>query len=160
MIDLWEGGLSDLDVINRPSVDGVFYKHLCHWLIRWVIHSLWKYLHFTFTRKPHELGSWNFKRRITFPKLSDSCVTCHMFKKNPAYGRHRISRLMRIVAPIFLFPLASKKELILPSGPIRWKSGQSGEASRWRVSYQRGLLCLVFVLVMKMQRKSCLRSGS
>ena len=26
-------------------------------------------------------------------------------KKNPAYGRHRISQPMRIEAPIFLFPL-------------------------------------------------------
>ena len=31
--------------------------------------------------------------------------------KNPAYRRHRIYRPMRIVAPIFLFPLASKKGL-------------------------------------------------
>ena len=38
-------------------------------------------------------------------------VTVARFK-NPAYGRHRISRLMQIVAQIFLFPLASKKELI------------------------------------------------
>ena len=30
----------------------------------------------------------------------------------PTYGRHQISRPMRIVAPIFLFPLASKKGLI------------------------------------------------
>ena len=32
-------------------------------------------------------------------------------KKNPAYGRHRTSQPMRIVAPIFLFTLASKKGL-------------------------------------------------
>ena len=32
--------------------------------------------------------------------------------KNTAYGRHRISRPMRIVAQIFLFPLESKKRLI------------------------------------------------
>ena len=32
--------------------------------------------------------------------------------ENPAYGRHQISRPMRIVAPILLFPLVSKKGLI------------------------------------------------
>ena len=32
-------------------------------------------------------------------------------KKNPAYGRHRISWPMQIAAPIFIFPLASKKGL-------------------------------------------------
>ena len=32
--------------------------------------------------------------------------------QNPAYGRHQISRPMQIVAPIFLFLLASKKGLI------------------------------------------------
>ena len=32
--------------------------------------------------------------------------------KNPAYGRHQIYWPLRIVAPIFLFPLASKKGLI------------------------------------------------
>ena len=34
------------------------------------------------------------------------------FKKNPAYGRHWISQPMRIVAPTFLFLLATKKGLI------------------------------------------------
>ena len=41
-----------------------------------------------------------------------TAVSSKRDRKNPAYGRHRISRLMRIVAPIFLFPLASKKGLI------------------------------------------------
>ena len=35
-----------------------------------------------------------------------------IFVINFAYGRHRISRPMRIVAPIFLFLLAFKKRLI------------------------------------------------
>ena len=30
-------------------------------------------------------------------------------ERNPAYGRHQISWPMQIVAPIFLYPLASKK---------------------------------------------------
>ena len=33
-------------------------------------------------------------------------------KKNPVYGRHRISRTMRRLAPLFVFPLALTKELI------------------------------------------------
>ena len=33
-------------------------------------------------------------------------------KKNPAYRRHRISRPMRVVAPIFVFPQVSKAGLI------------------------------------------------
>ena len=35
-----------------------------------------------------------------------------IWEKNPAYGRHRISWTMRKVAPMFLFPLVSKKGMI------------------------------------------------
>ena len=39
------------------------------------------------------------------------CFRVRLPKINPAYGRHRISQPMRIVVPIFLFPLASKNGL-------------------------------------------------
>ena len=45
----------------------------------------------------------NCAKQIVFKTKVLQCVT------NPAYGRHRISWPMRIVAPIFLYPLASKK---------------------------------------------------
>ena len=40
--------------------------------------------------------------------------------RNPAYGTHRVSRPMRIVVRIFLFPLSSKKGLIsiMPPSPL------------------------------------------
>ena len=49
--------------------------------------------------------------------VSAHCPTRHMtllkqLEKNPAYGRHRISLPMQIVAPIIWFLLASKKGLI------------------------------------------------
>ena len=45
--------------------------------------------------------------------LSQICTTAQpdLINKNPAYWRHQISQSLQIVAPIFLFPLASKKEL-------------------------------------------------
>ena len=45
---------------------------------------------------------------------------------NHVYGRRRISRPMQIVAPIFLFPLASKKGLIAENLPI-FRAPRKGE---------------------------------
>ena len=59
---------------------GLFYKHLCHSLINWLIDSLSNTippnLQNTFTLKPWKLRTWNVESRFT--SLHLSYVRCHM----------------------------------------------------------------------------------
>ena len=78
--------------------------------------------------------------------ILDFLLFSHVFthlmcnKKNPAYGRHRISRPMRIIGPIqFFFPKIFFPKFFFP----KFFFQQTGEVYRWRVCYQRGLPRLV-----------------
>ena len=66
--------------LTDPVYPGLFYNHLCHWLIDWFINSVSEpfppNLLIIITTKPLELGSWNFERMFTPHHVS--YVRCHM----------------------------------------------------------------------------------
>ena len=64
-------------VFNKPGVAGVFYKHLCDWLI----YPLWKYLQITVYPNCKSLGADIYERMFIPPHVSHvtyhvSCVMC------------------------------------------------------------------------------------
>ena len=106
--------------LTDPVLTGqhrVCYMNTC--VNKSVSHPLWKYVQDTFTTKPEKLGSWNFERRFTFPHYHMSCVTDHV-----SHVMCHVSHVMNFFFLLLFF-------------------GHSGEASWWRVFYQRGLPHLV-----------------
>ena len=77
----WEGGwgVSDLDIYQtRCNLGCSSNTFVTDWLSHSLAHPLWIHLENTFTPKPYELESWNFKRRFTLPPCHASCVVCHV----------------------------------------------------------------------------------
>ena len=106
-------------IFNRPCVAGLFYNHLCYWLIKCLSQHFPQNLQNIITPKPWELESWNFERMFTPPPgvtCQVSGVMCHMSGVT--------CQVSGVMCKIFFL--------------------QSGWASRWRVCYQRGLPRIVF----------------
>ena len=119
----WEGPFIELCSISyRPCVAGLFYKHLCHSLIHWVI-LLFRIFKTLYIPNNKSWGA-DFLRECSPHYVSSvsyhvSGVRCHM-----------TGVTCNIIILLFFF----YHFIFL-----------SDEARRWRVCYQRGLHCLVYL---------------